>query len=86
MNYEFVGGSFSPRDTQYILNIPICLVGGSDQLIWHFIPRGKFTAASTYKLGFKMLREMSASSFATVNDWSLIWSSNIPPKVRIFIW
>lgn len=78
--------SILPRDVDLILQIPLTLNGGSDQIIWHYTPKGIFIVSSSYRLAVQTSMARQASGSSGKLDWLLLWHLQIPPKIKIFAW
>ena len=81
---------FLPRDVAIIKQIPLSVRRPRDKLIWTGTKSGNFTVKSAYSL---LLHQSSVASGSSSNGmgsarslWSRIWSAQVPPKVRLFMW
>ncbi|XP_062024673.1 putative ribonuclease H protein At1g65750 isoform X2 [Rosa rugosa] len=89
---DIVTELFSPEEAEIITRIPISLRGPHDRYVWHFDRRGCFTVKSCYHAARNtaMSGSVLAASSSTANNlgkyWKILWQSNVPPKVRIFVW
>ena len=52
-----VKNTFLPHEAELILSTPISARLPEDSLIWSWIPNGRFTVKSTYKVAQKVLKE-----------------------------
>jgi hypothetical protein len=81
---------FLPRDVDIIKQIPLSLRRPRDKLIWTGTKSGNFTVRSAYSLLLHQSRDDSGSSSNGLNSnrhlWAAIWSAQVPPKVRLFMW
>jgi hypothetical protein len=81
---------FLPRDVEIIKQIPLSLRRPRDKLIWTGTKSGNFTVRSAYSLLLHQSRDDSGSSSNGLNSdrhlWAAIWSAQVPPKVRLFMW
>lgn len=81
--------SFSARDANDILKIPLSSRHPTDQLIWNQTNSGAFTVRSAYYLAVnkfsKLGRNLSSSSTVTP-IWKKMWSKKLPPKICHFLW
>uniref|UniRef100_A0A803P5C9 RAB6-interacting golgin n=1 Tax=Cannabis sativa TaxID=3483 RepID=A0A803P5C9_CANSA len=58
-----------------------------DEIVWEYDSSGIFSVKSAYHLAFSHQDLPSTSSPDNSKKfWSKIWTSKIPPKVKIFIW
>ncbi len=81
---------FLPRDVEIINQIPLSLRRPRDKLIWTGTKSRYFTVKSAYSL---LLHQSKGDLGASSNGrnpyrflWSVIWSTQVPPKVRFFMW
>ncbi|XP_060962206.1 uncharacterized protein LOC115708945 [Cannabis sativa] len=59
----------------------------SDCLIWKHHPSGCFTVNSAYHLANSHSSAPSSSNPVALKSWwTSVWSSNIPPKIKHFVW
>lgn len=77
---------FCSRDVDFILQIPISISGGRDQLIWHYTPKGLFPISSAYRLAVRKHMEQQPGVSFGLSDWLLFWHLPILPKIKIFTW
>ena len=89
-NVNLLKEIFVPRDVEVIQQIPLSLRKPCDKLIWTGTPNGKFTVKSAYNL---LLGEANSSLGSSSSGgsldrylWSNIWSSQVQPKIKIFMW
>ncbi|KAM6582247.1 hypothetical protein CsatB_009249 [Cannabis sativa] len=69
-----------------ILSIPVN-PHNHDTLIWSHHHTGCFTVNSAYHLANSTLSASGPSNPATYKRWwTSVWSSNIPPKIKHFVW
>lgn len=78
-------------DHARILAIPIGASTSKDQLVWHYEKHGKFSVRSCYLLirsGGSANQDTSRGSRSGAGgpSWKEIWSLDIPPKLRMFLW
>jgi hypothetical protein len=82
-------------DVEAILEIPLSHRRQGDFWSWHYERRGMFTVRSAYNLLIATrdrredwLEERAASSneAGIQKQWSALWSTPVPPKVKIFLW
>ena len=52
-----VKNTFLPHEAELILSTPISARLPEDSFIWSWIPNGRFTVKSTYKVAQKVLKE-----------------------------
>ncbi|KAM6566494.1 hypothetical protein CsatA_025622 [Cannabis sativa] len=69
-----------------ILSVPID-PHSPDSLIWKHHPSGCFTVNSAYHLANSSCSTPGPSDpFTFKRWWTTVWSSNIPPKIKHFVW
>ncbi|KAL0361161.1 UNVERIFIED_CONTAM: putative mitochondrial protein [Sesamum radiatum] len=92
---ELVLQVFDEEEANLIVGIPLSHVHGPDILVWHDSKNGVFSVNSAYHLAFLRERQHRSSTSVThmhVNGegmaaaWRFIWRSQVPPKVRTFVW
>ena len=77
------------RTRQEILAVPLDHLNSPDTLIWTEIKAAKFTVKTAYRLALCLNMQLwveHSSSRAFQPAWSKIWTLNVPPKVRMFLW
>ncbi|XP_043815337.1 uncharacterized protein LOC122724442 [Manihot esculenta] len=75
---------FSVADMRAILTIPLPLFPKPDKLIWHLHKKGVYSVKSAY---FCALELSGRTGVLGYNDgWNRLWSLDVPPKVRDFLW
>jgi hypothetical protein len=81
---------FLPRDVEIIKQIPLSLRRPRDKLIWTGTKSGIFTVKSAYRLLIQQSCGDSSSSSNGIRSerdlWSAIWTAQVQPKIRLFIW
>ena len=86
---------FIPMDVQVIKSIPLSTVYQEDYWSWQYDKSGLFSVRSAYKLlvHTKNRREDwldgRANSSATAADekqWTKLWKTPVPSKLRVFLW
>ena len=89
-NVNLLKEIFLPRDVEVIQQIPLSFRKPRDKLIWTGTPNGKFSVRSVYRL---LLGETSSSLGSSSSGgsldrhlWSNIWSGQVQPKIRLFMW
>lgn len=90
-NADLVSQAFLPYEVDAILRTLISGGMGSDSRYWAWDVKGKYMVASGYKAYWMsayaspdLVASSSVNQFAIW--WSRVWSLNVPPKVRIFLW
>lgn len=91
-NHELVTQLFLPVDCEAILSIKASPRLGPDFIAWQPERLGIFTVKSAYKLGVDLAQFASARASSSLRPdgsdpcWKKIWSSIVPPKVKVFAW
>ena len=88
-NKELVTATFLPFEAKIILKIPLSHYRQDDILIWGGTKNGVFAVRS----GYHFLLDDShctdpgpSDTSLLVQAWNTIWSIQVPPKVRHFLW
>ncbi|XP_060972312.1 uncharacterized protein LOC133038239 [Cannabis sativa] len=77
---------FDESTISFVLNVPIYHIN-RDCLIWRHDPLGSLTLSSAYHLANPNNPNPNTSNVDALKPWwKSFWSSNIPPKIRHFIW
>jgi hypothetical protein len=86
---------FLPMDVESILQIPLSHRRFSDCWAWHYDRKGIFSVRSAYKMlvHTREKREAWLDGSATSsnvkeveNQWTKLWHTQVPSKVKIFLW
>ncbi|XP_071683223.1 uncharacterized protein [Lolium perenne] len=94
-NTELLHTWFLPMDVEVIKTIPLSTRRLEDRWAWHYDKKGVLTVRSMYHLlvNTKKRREdwldgRSANSDTRRDSmaWRRLWSANVPPKIRVFLW
>ncbi|KAK6157968.1 hypothetical protein DH2020_005282 [Rehmannia glutinosa] len=80
---ELVEEIFCHRDAQQIANIPLAERAYEDTHVWHFDKKGNYTVKSGYRMAANLATQNSNTSSGY---WRKLWSIQIPPKVKHFVW
>ncbi|KAH9736873.1 putative reverse transcriptase/RNA-dependent DNA polymerase [Citrus sinensis] len=79
--------SFVEEDVQQILRIPLPRNPSPDQPLWHFDKRGEYTVKSGYQVALNQkFPDQLSSSKRNQTSWSIIWNTELPEKIKIFMW
>ncbi|XP_057811902.1 uncharacterized protein LOC131026150 [Salvia miltiorrhiza] len=82
-----LAAAFLPFEVSAIETIPLSRLGVDDDWYWIYDEKGRFSVKSGYLLATDFYSPHPASTSEEQKKWcSLLWSINIPPKVKIFIW
>ncbi|EEF49216.1 conserved hypothetical protein [Ricinus communis] len=86
-NVNLITQHFLSHDADSILSIPRPQFSCLDRVCWHFKKRGTYSVKSVYELGALPDVHQASSSSSRLLCWGkYIWSLNLPPKIRIFLW
>ncbi|CAL1377257.1 unnamed protein product [Linum trigynum] len=85
---------FSPVECEAIRAIPIPRSAQADARCWDYTTDGKYTICTGYKLAVEDPieepgvddQEEEAPQAPVACDWSALWKTQVPPKVRYFLW
>ncbi|GMN66424.1 hypothetical protein TIFTF001_035490 [Ficus carica] len=84
---DVISLNFLPIDHEAILNIPLGRGSCVDRMIWHFERRGRYMVKSGYWVATtKKTLVTSSGGGRDRRWWGLLWSLNIPNKVKVFLW
>lgn len=71
------------EDTDKILQIQLMRTPRKDQYLCHYDKHGQHFVKSGYELALKLkFSDNPRSSDSSQNQWSIIWSSELPKKLR----
>jgi hypothetical protein len=89
---ELINSIFSPFDVEQILRIPLSQNLENDFIAWHKTKNYIFSVRSAYHIewenqfGIKVNRPDGQGSEKENPVWKIMWSLNVPAKVKIFAW
>ncbi|KAL0405575.1 UNVERIFIED_CONTAM: hypothetical protein Slati_3871400 [Sesamum latifolium] len=92
---ELVMQVFDEEEAKLIMSIALSQLNCPDTLVWHYSNDGVFSVSSAYRLALQCARQQLPSTSNTHNsinnveaaaDWNFIWKSQVPHKVRTFVW
>ncbi|KAK9986836.1 hypothetical protein SO802_031787 [Lithocarpus litseifolius] len=73
---------------EIMIAVPLTNLHSHDTLVWMENKAQKFTVKITYQVALRL--ENLAGQHSTARDycpvWNKVWSLNVPPKVRVFLW
>ncbi|CAL1404855.1 unnamed protein product [Linum trigynum] len=81
---EFIQGHVSPSERDAILRVPIGEEEAKDFWAWRFNEDGKFTVKTAYHAVHSSVTD--PHTMDNVEKWKWVWSLNIPPKLKFFVW
>lgn len=90
-NVDRLNENFWSIDIALITQVPVGSPNSNDAPYWFFSPNGRFTVRSCYYnilnvKGGTAISTSGASSAMSHSDWKWLWSLQLPPKVRTFLW
>lgn len=84
---ELLYEQFIKEDADAIKNIPLPNNPNKDQVLWHYDKKGDYSVKSGYQIALKLnFPDTPSSSENWGNQWKVIWTLNIPEKIKIFLW
>lgn len=82
-----IAQNFPKEVSEEILRIGLPRTPQQDTLIWRFDKRGKYSVKSGYQLAVKdNFKNDPSCSDSSKSRWDVIWSNEIPEKVKMFMW
>lgn len=84
-----VNSLFDEATRQEILAIPLTQVKEKDKVIWKDNKAHGFSVKSAYQVVLRLAHQQvgeSSQNRSNEKIWKHIWTLNVPPKVRNFIW
>ncbi|XVF31915.1 hypothetical protein REPUB_Repub17cG0035800 [Reevesia pubescens] len=75
-----------PEDVALVRQLPLGGISRNDLLVWRLSESGCFTVRSTYHEVRTMLGLEVTGSTQRQPIWKMIWTANVLPRVRIFLW
>ncbi|CAN1817880.1 LINE-1 retrotransposable element ORF2 protein [Linum perenne] len=87
-NLQVISNSCNRMETSAILKIPVGPKNEEDPWVWHFDKRGTFSVKSAYHTLRREETGQSLSYLRNANEkiWKWLWSTQIPPKIKFFLW
>lgn len=84
---EKVVQCFPEEVAQRILRTPLPRTPQEDQMIWHFDKYGCYSVRNGYQVAVRMkFPDNPECSDSSKTKWKVIWSNEIPEKIKIFMW
>ena len=84
-----IDAMFSPQTRNEIMSLPLKNLNSHDSVCLMENRAQKFSVRSAYKVAVRLKNQPKAEhSAARLHAWTWkeIWSLNVPPKIRTFIW
>lgn len=79
--------NFKPEDAAQILRIPLPTRPKPDQILWHYDKKGMYSVKSGYQAALRLKHsDFPSCSSNTHCHWNVIWSLDLPEKIKIFMW
>lgn len=86
-NREFIETLFDPVDVKKFMSVPVGLIDNEDFLAWNYTKNGVYSIRSGYREALNLKDVAESSSTSTSKSWwKLVWSINVPPIVKNFVW
>ena len=88
-NKDVVTTTFLPFEAEIILKIPLSSYSQDDMLIWGGSKNGAYAVRSRYHflLNESHRADPGPSDISLLTKvWNSVWSLQVPPKVRHFLW
>ncbi|KAH9689005.1 reverse transcriptase domain-containing protein [Citrus sinensis] len=84
---EKVVQCFPEEVAQRILRTPLPRTPQEDRMIWHFDKYGCYSVRSGHQVAVRMkFPDNPECSDSSKTQWKVIWSNEIPEKIKIFMW
>ncbi|KAH9754587.1 putative reverse transcriptase/RNA-dependent DNA polymerase [Citrus sinensis] len=78
---------FMQEDTEAILKIPLPRSQKVDEMLWHYDKHGEYSVRSEYQIALKLKApDEPSSSGSNSKRWKVVWSMELPEKMKIFMW
>ncbi|CAN1811474.1 hypothetical protein LINPERHAP1_LOCUS26233 [Linum perenne] len=79
---------FSDESVRMIQEIPLPWRPQADQRVWHFSSSGVYSVSSGYELGMQSRPDLFSANLSPMepSTWISIWSLQMQPKLRFFLW
>ncbi|KAL0321165.1 UNVERIFIED_CONTAM: hypothetical protein Sradi_5378000 [Sesamum radiatum] len=89
-NKELVEDLFWLEDATTILSILLGRSPLNDEQVWHYTKSGIFSVKSAYHVACRLFRDrcssFAGSSGSGAKEWSFLWGTMVPNKVKVFLW
>lgn len=83
-NVELLEKLLCDRDVSAVLKVPLSNIVNDNRMVWRLSKDGKYTVKSTYRVAMNTLTNIH--DFHVDGNWRLVWDSEVPSKVRNFLW
>ena len=80
---------FEPHTCDDILHLPLPNIQSNDVQVWKENKSNSFSIKSAYSVALSILHSSTGNHLNAGTDgklWKIVWSLNVPPKVRTFLW
>jgi ribonuclease HI len=94
-NEEKLRECFLPMDVDVIKEIPLPSRRHDDFWAWHYERKGVFSVRSAYRMlvdtrerreAWLDSRATSSNEAGIAREWSSLWKTQVPSKIRVFLW
>lgn len=88
-NMQKINDHFGREDSEAIANICLSPIKRDDLLVWYYDSKGEYTVRSGYHIATKIDSAdypSGSSSDRNKNFWRMLWSLDLPKKIKIFLW
>ncbi|KAJ3686358.1 hypothetical protein LUZ61_015522 [Rhynchospora tenuis] len=76
---------FDPQIVQHILHDIAIHRNVTDTLLWHPSKTGRFITKMAY-IKFMQEQQYHANTILSEQKWIQLWKSNLPPRIKTFLW
>ncbi|KAH9671373.1 reverse transcriptase domain-containing protein [Citrus sinensis] len=78
---------FNFEDAELISRIQLLSSPKPNQILWHYDKKGNYSVNSGYQIAMRIKHpDWPSSSSSNLGQWNLIWSLELPEKIKIFMW
>ncbi|KAH9685475.1 reverse transcriptase domain-containing protein [Citrus sinensis] len=78
---------FNSEDAELISRILLPSSPKPDQILWHYDKKGNYSVKSGYQIAMRIKHpDWPSSSSSNLGQWNVIWSLELPEKIKIFMW
>ena len=80
---------FAHKTRMEILQLPLSRLSSRDKLVWKENRSQSFSVETAYQVALRMGQQQRVEHSGLMAErkiWRKLWSLNVPPKVRMFVW